>query len=289
MPLLPGETLDPKRVRQHRLASLAHQLGLPGYRDDFVHAALAAELWKQGLHEVLHAFDSAEIPTCRLKGSAYFLVLYNDPAERLMGDLDLLVPPERFGEATNILCRLGFAARTNKDFVFAPSHHALTFDRGPLTVDLHRNMMQERRSSIDLVGIWQRADLSNHRPHALDEIVLHICHMIRSELMVPLATFVDLALLLRQPGIKRSDVLARCDSFRVGRGARVVLAMHDLLATGKGGRAVPYPLPSADELVCMPQLPRLRQLLSKVLLVDGPRELAGLAVTTFGERVRRWR
>ncbi len=275
------------RMREHRLASLAYRIDADRFRDDFIRDALAADLWKQGLDEVLEAFDRSGIQACRLKGCAYFLELYADPAERPMGDLDILVRPEQFSDAKKVLEDLGFTTRGDKNFTLAPSHHAVTLDRHPITVDLHRNMMQEGRSRINLAGIWDRADTGNHRPEALDEIVLHICHVIRSELMVPLVTFVDLSLLLRN-GPKRDAVLARCDAFRVGRGARIVLATLDLLSVGQGGRSAPYPFPSAEELVHLPQLPRVRQLLVKALLVEGPRELTALARTTLGERIRRW-
>ena len=281
-------TLDRELVKKHRLASLAHDLGIAGYRDDFIHNALASELWKQLLEEVLAAFDAAGIAACRLKGCAYFLDLYKDIAHRQMGDLDILVRREQFDDASAVLRGLGFATRTTKDFVFAPSHHALTFDRGKGTVDLHRNMMQEGRSRIDLAGIWQRAHLEDHRLDDVDEIVLHICHIVRSELMVPLISFVDLALLLKRSTASRATILGRCDEFRVGRGARIVLATHDLLARGQGGRGAPYPLPSAEELVHTHHLSRPRQLLAKARLIEGPRELAGLALTTLRERTRHW-
>ncbi|MCP4448052.1 MAG: nucleotidyltransferase family protein [Myxococcales bacterium] len=284
-----GSALPAKRVRAHRLAPLAHSAGLAGYRDDFIHAALAAELWKQGLAQVLTAFDDAGIDACRLKGCAYFDSLYKDPAHRLMGDMDILVRPESFDTAGHVLKQLGFVPRTTKEFAYAPSHHALTFDRASLTVDLHRHIMQAGRSKIDIQGIWRRADLTNHRPAVADEIVLHLAHMIRSELMIPLASFVDLTMLLRQGGIERGALMEQCRSARIGRGARIVFAMLDVLTRGCGGRAYPYPVPSAEELASEIHLLRYRQLLVKALLVEGPRELAGLALTTARERTRRWR
>tara|TARA_R110002096_G_scaffold408076_1_gene607100 strand:+ start:16035 stop:17021 length:987 start_codon:yes stop_codon:yes gene_type:complete len=282
------DALDHQRVREHRLVGLAFATGLDEFRDDFIRIALSAELWKKALAEVLHAFDAAGIDACRLKGCAYFLEVYEDPAHRSMSDLDILVRPEAFDEACKVLEQLGYATRTSKDFAHAPTHHALTFDRGHLTVDLHRNMMQQGRSQIDIDGIWERANLADHRPAPLDEIALHIGHVVRSELMVPLATFVDLARLMRQSNCGRQAILAHCDAFRFGRGARLVLAMHDLLREGRAGRAGPYPLPSVIELVHGQAFPRLRTLLIKTILVQGPRELVGLARTTLLERSRRW-
>lgn len=288
MPTELSEALNPQRVREHRLAGLAYTSGLGEFRDDFIRVALSAELWKKALEEVLRAFDAAGIDSCRLKGCAYFLEVYKDPAHRSMSDLDILVRPEAFDEAGKILRQLGYVTRTSKDFAHAPTHHALTFDRGHLTVDLHRNMMQQGRSQIDIEGIWERANLADHRPAPLDEIALHIGHVVRSEFMVPLATFVDLALLMRQSNCGRQAILAHCDAFRFGRGARLVLAMHDLLREGRHGRVGPYPLPSAIEILRARAFPRLRTLLIKAILVQGPRELVGLARTTLLERSRRW-
>ncbi len=205
-----------------------------------------------------------------------------------MGDLDILVRPQDFERASAVLGELGYAARTVKDFVYAPTHHALTFDREPLTVDLHRNMMQAGRSAIDIEGIWNRADLRRHRPAPLDEIALHIAHLVRSELMVPLASYIDLSLLMRQAGLPRVQILRRCEEFRLARGARTVLALHDVLQHEREVRGTPYPLPSTLELVRGRDLMRLRTLMAKAFLVEGPRELLGLARTTLHERTRRW-
>lgn len=288
VPIEIRDTLDAGRLQEHRLLGLAYSAGLSEFRDDFIRVALSAELWKQGLSEVLSAFSEAGIHACRLKGCAYFTDVYDDPAHRSMGDLDILVPPDSFERATQVLRDLGYATRTTKDFVYAPTHHALTFDRGSLTVDLHRHMMQAGRSRIDIEGIWNRADLAANRPAPLDELALHISHMVRSELQVPLAAFIDLALLLRQCRYNRAEVVAHCDAFRIGRGARAVLAMHDSLREGKSGRVLPYPMPSSLELVRSEAFPRLRTILIKAYLVQGPRELIGLARTTLLERSRRW-
>ncbi len=72
-----------------------------------------------------------------LKGSlALFTDLYEDPAERMIRDLDVLVPADAAKSALDCLERLGYRAET----IYPPGHHAYAdFVRAndPGAVDLH--------------------------------------------------------------------------------------------------------------------------------------------------------
>lgn len=282
--------LPPLLTRRHRLAPLCYRLGAEQFHVDFMQSALAAELWKRSLEEVLSVFDSEGIEVLRLKGIAYIDDLYADPGERPMGDLDLLVQDRQVADALGVLNELGYRCREGKNFMFAHTHHALTLDRiGPSSlmssIDLHRSMMQRWRTDIDLEGIWARADLENHRPDPIDEVLLHLSHIVRHELMVPLSGYVDLSRLLKRLD-GREELLERCRLFRVGRGAQAVLTLFDALRQGpEGHRGAPFPLPSRSELMKADALRRSRQLVAKLSLVEGPGELVGLALVTLYERM----
>lgn len=282
--------LDDMQVRRLRLAPLAFRLGAARYKRDFIRSALVAEKQGQMLKHVLETLTSANVDVCRLKGCAYVGDVYSDPAERPMGDMDLLVRARDMLRAIDVLTGIGFSARASKPFVFADTHHAVTLDGHGYSVDLHRNITQARRTRIDLPAVWKRADLGRHRLERYDELAFHLAHMMRSELLVPMSAYIDLAKLLRRIGDDRAGVLRRCDAFRLGRGARAALAMMDALAAGRlGFRAGPYPMPSAGELLVGAPLSRLRQVAIKSILVDGPRELFGLVYVTLSERGLRWR
>ena len=61
---------------------------------------LAAVLAKEG------------IPVRPLKGVLFQLLLYGDPAERTLLDVDVLVPRRCFGRATRALIRAGYRPRS---------------------------------------------------------------------------------------------------------------------------------------------------------------------------------
>lgn len=60
------------------------------------------------LAEVACALSRAGLRSLVLKGPAIASWLYDDPADRAYGDIDLLVDPARFAQAESVLGRLGF-------------------------------------------------------------------------------------------------------------------------------------------------------------------------------------
>lgn len=289
LPDAAADALDDRVVRRLRLGPVAYTLGVTRFKRDFIESALIGEKQGQMLARVLDTFRAAGIDVCRLKGCAYVGDIYTDPAERPMGDMDILVRPDDMVPAMEVLGTLGFAPRTSKPFVFAETHHAITLDGHGYSVDLHRNITQALRTRIDLPAVWRRADLEQHRLERYDEIAFHLAHMLRSEFLVPTSAYIDLARLLGRIDDDRAGVLRRCDAFRLGRGARAGLGILDALAAGDlGFRAGPYPMPSVQEILAGAPVPRLRQIAIKAMLVDGPLELFGLGYVTLRERGLHW-
>ncbi len=60
------------------------------------------------LEKISSAFEQAEIPVVVLKGACFALTLYEDIGLRPMGDLDILVPVEKFSQAVQIAQVLGY-------------------------------------------------------------------------------------------------------------------------------------------------------------------------------------
>ena len=58
--------------------------------------------------ELVEAADRGGLPICWLKGAAVAATVYQEPSHRPMGDLDLLVAPERVTAAIDLLRSLGF-------------------------------------------------------------------------------------------------------------------------------------------------------------------------------------
>jgi hypothetical protein len=275
-------------VRRHLLAPLAYRAGLERFRRDYIASSLLAELRARSLAEVGDAFAAARIPVALIKGAAYLGYLYADPAERPMSDVDLLVPPARHAEAERVLRRLGFW-RVGSPRQQSRLHHAVGYKRKGASIDLHRSIIQPWRSRVDTGALWQRvvpAAAGLWRLDPVDEAVIHLGHVARHELMVPLVNYVDAARLLQH--VDRAAIVARAREFRLGRAVHAALAMTDAIT-----RDAPLDarvLPSVAEVVAYGPVWRPLQCLRKALLVEGPRELAGLvAVAAYDSVAHRLR
>lgn len=279
-------------IRRHMLAPLAYRAGLARFRRDYLASGLLAELRARCLREVGDALAAERIPVAVIKGAAYAGRIYADPAERPMSDVDLLVPPALHARAERTLRRLGFW-RVGSPRQQSRLHHAVGYKRKGASIDLHRSIVQPWRSAVDVDALWRRAvpgDDGLWRLDPVDEVVIHLGHVARHELMVPVINYVDAARLLGH--VDRAAVEERARAFRLGRGVRAALAMTEAItrdAPGAGhdgpaagpmtGLAVAHRLlPSVGEVVAYGRVWRPLQVLRKALLVDGPRELVGLAV-----------
>lgn len=60
------------------------------------------------LRTLAERFSQAGIPTVLLKGACYSLTIYPDAGLRPMGDLDILIPKDRFAEAIEMAQNLGY-------------------------------------------------------------------------------------------------------------------------------------------------------------------------------------
>jgi hypothetical protein len=284
----PDDAVD-ALIRRHMLAPLAYRAGVARFRRDYLASGLLAELRARCLREVGDALAAERIPVAVIKGAAYAGRIYADPAERPMSDVDLLVPPALHARAERALRRLGFW-RVGSPRQQSRLHHAVGYKRKGASIDLHRSIVQPYRSRIDVAALWRRAvpgDDGLWRLDPVDEVVIHLGHVARHELMVPVINYVDAARLLAR--VDRAAVEERARAFRLGRGVRAALAMTDALTrdarpdTGfDAGPAAVLDvsrrlLPSVDEVVAYGRVWRPLQCLRKALLVDGPRELVGLA------------
>lgn len=296
LPAAAADALPDALVRRHFLAPLAYRAGAQRFRDDFIASALLAELRERTSREVVAALTADGIPVILLKGISYARLVYADPAERPMSDVDLLVPPDMHEAAARVLRRLGYwVAGSHRQR--SPLHHAVAFKRKGASIDLHRSMVQPLRSRIDLAGLWRRAvpatetDGKALRLDPVDEAVIHLGHIARHELLVPAINYVDAARLMRRVPRAPDVVLARAREFRLGRGVRAALAMtHALTRGGPDDVPPPAPMPSVAEVLAYRPVWRPIQFLRKALLVEGPAELVGLAVVgTYGHLAHRLR
>ena len=106
--------------------------------------------------EAIAAFNAAGLRPMLLKGAiALFACLYDDAASRMIGDLDLLVPPADAARAVEILLQLGYRIETTYD----PVQHAVgefVRDNDPGAIDLHVELL-DQSYLLPAARVWARA------------------------------------------------------------------------------------------------------------------------------------
>jgi hypothetical protein len=96
--------------------------------------------------EIVRSLSRAEITSVLLKGGAFlFDCKYEDLGMRMMLDLDILVPEDRFEESVAVLRHLGYERCGDSHLqVTDPQHYPALFRPGEIaTVELHRRLEEQ--------------------------------------------------------------------------------------------------------------------------------------------------
>src|SRR5918994_959148 len=124
------------------LSNGARSEARPGKRG--VREFAASVIARETLREVAAMLHEARIPVMPLKGVLFQLVLYADPAERSLCDVDVLVPERHFVQAIQVLVKHGL-----RPLGAGPSWIEASFEtsRG-LPLDLHRRLFCRLRYNL---------------------------------------------------------------------------------------------------------------------------------------------
>lgn len=194
---------------------------------------LRAEITFKKIRELL---EPLEIQVLVLKGPHLGNVAYENPSQRLYGDLDLLVKPGDFELAAEALVKnsfqpvvfTGFSKRVQDDF----KHWEYQSPQG-IIVELHRWLSGHDRYAIDMEGLFARAEtfLFGETPAlglATEDLLLHLClHMGTSYFKVIERKHIrDIALLAGKRGIDWPVFMKRVNNAGAG-----TIAYYALLAS----------------------------------------------------------
>jgi len=146
-----------------RAASLPRRVA-PTLSQRFATSVVAREV----LRDVAGVLNADGIAVMPLKGVLFQLLLYGDPAERALLDVDILVPRHSFGRAIGALLRAGFRPR---NAAVSLIECALWSPRG-LLVDLHRELFSRGRYKLSTEALFRRAT----RDDRLLGVPLQIAH-----------------------------------------------------------------------------------------------------------------
>jgi hypothetical protein len=116
----------------------------------------ASVIARETLRDVAAVLHEARIPVMPLKGVLFQLVLYADPAERSLCDVDVLVPERHFVQAIQLLVKQGL-----RPFGAGPSWIEASFEtpRG-LPLDLHRRLFCRLRYNLPTNEVFLRATVN---------------------------------------------------------------------------------------------------------------------------------
>ena len=151
-------------------------------RQDLHAAAVQGMLAEQQLATVLGALSAVEVPAVVVKGAALG-DLYPDPALRLYGDLDIMVPEAQLDMAERALNRLEYHCFASKTWWLDRFHHLppMVSESGGLLIELHWRLdYQEEKGRLPTEDLWARAvpwtvhDQPALRLDAVDTL-LHLC------------------------------------------------------------------------------------------------------------------
>jgi Uncharacterised nucleotidyltransferase len=238
----------------------------------------AARSQQEALRRALSALEG--ISVVAWKGVDVAARFYADPAERPMGDHDLLVRERDFDTALSKLHAIGYRSALEQTGVAAhPGHYAAQLVFKGHALDLHRSVRQTVRASIDYNAVFARAETTVIMGASVltlektDRILFHAAHIAGHELHVPLIAFVDLERMLEETPVSPS-LWHRAQTYALHRALTAVL--------GARARIFGWPhrdslQPSANAIATQRRPPRALQLLRKfALLDDAPHRLAFL-------------
>ena len=196
--------------------------------------SLARTLQRQRqLREILCAFASAKLAVIPLKGAWLSESVYDDPAQRQMSDLDLLIRAEDRDACHAQFLALGYSAKSDV------LHSTFAYDQVyghtayPCRVEMHWHVTSELLTNAptpDIAAIWLRtseAHLLGQPVRQLtpeDQLAHLIQHIIHHAFAMPLRGYLDIALSLKKHGDSLDPALLErvAADWKTGRGLSFV-------------------------------------------------------------------
>lgn len=248
---------------------------------------------------ILLALNHAGVTPIVLKGSALLERIYPDIGSRALTDVDILVPKNRFEEATRTVREHGFrydpgTLRAGRRESYEAPDHVVA------AVDVHWELSQKYRFQADMGAVWSNSlplDLEGAAVRRLapaDEFVYLALHYAAHYFGVTLKWLVDLRELLRLERLDPREVVETAIRWRGAAGLHFALRYLDAVY-GDALSLQPFaarlrrpvrdllirPFLSDDPLLLVKPLDRgPRRLAMGLLFVDRVRDMIRLGFVT---------
>jgi hypothetical protein len=164
---------------------------------------------RRQLSQLLNAFQGAGIPAVVLKGNHLAELVYEDPALRLIGDIDLLVPQDALPGCEGVLQEIGYRPNRVNEWPAQTYGHLVYHPpaKGP-SVELHWSISRPGDPfTVDVEGLWNRAQQATIAGAGasvlcVEDLIIHTClhAAYQHHFLVGLRPFCDLAEIIRHYG-----------------------------------------------------------------------------------------
>lgn len=267
LPELQAELLTP--FVYARLRSTPAWRELPGpirqaLADDFQTHSLRTYLMQAELAAIVDDLREVGVPVMLLKGAALGRLVYDSPAERPIGDLDLLIPARQLEPARTVLEKRGYNAAGLYWLTRWQQHYRAELpmvcqapDRQGMLVELHWSlvMLPYYIETISVDDIWQAAQPAADLPGAFAPdpatLLLHSCahwalHHSQEERLLWL---LDIDRLARWNRLQWDRVLDQATRWRLQ------LALRRFIQQAEDALGTPIPPAAKHEMACWQPAP----------------------------------
>ena len=182
--------------------------------------------------------ERERIPFILLKGSAYLHELYDDPGQRMLTDIDLLIRPADVRRLWSRLAEAGYL-RVKYDDEYRRFEVAVP-GAGRCSFEVHWRLGLLERT-IDQDGIWARsaaADLEGVRHHRLaprDAVLYHVSHQAEHFFGPSIKWAIDLRLMLRRWPLDPASLVEQAEAWRVRTALSLAILYLEKLFPGEPG------------------------------------------------------
>jgi hypothetical protein len=217
---------------------------LQALREAFLVSGASNELLYQDLRQVLRKLRERDIPVIVLKGAHLAELVYEQPALRPMGDIDILVRQPDLSKTAASLCQMGYCWKTEalacrqealeawlKEEPLA--EHLTPFLTRPPHPPIEVHWTIDRAHAAPLQGLWsraRRATIAGEETMVLspEDLLLHLClHASRHQFEFGLRLLYDIRTALDRYGreIQWDRVRSRIRDWGVERSAYMALRL----------------------------------------------------------------
>ena len=200
------------------------------WRARFLQSLSHSSLRRNQLSKLFSDFGQAGLAVIPLKGAWLSETVYDDPAQRTMSDVDLLVRSEDLDAAHAHLLARGYRVMQNTLHNPFSRDQSYLHDSYPWAIELHWDFASEMSDAMpppDLGDIWENSAPGPLFGQTAKQLSLEDCvsllayHLLGHRFALPLRAHLDLALLLRRFGGRLSPEGLKAASARWKTGAGV--------------------------------------------------------------------